>query len=68
MILQDPQFVDEAGLNLHLGSTSPAIDAADGTLAPPLDSEGLARIDDPGQSNTGVGPPWADMGAFEYQP
>jgi len=47
---------------------SPCIDAADGTVAPEFDFLGNARVDDPGSPNTGLGPPWADIGAFEYQP
>jgi hypothetical protein len=47
---------------------SPCIDAADGTVAPEFDLDGDARVDDPATDNTGLGPPWADMGAYEYQP
>jgi len=30
--------------------------------------EGNERVDDPNSDNTGAGPPWADMGAYEFQP
>jgi hypothetical protein len=64
----DPLFLDALGYNLHLSSGSPCIDAADGLSAPTLDLDGDIRVDDPETGNTGIGPPWADMGAFEYQP
>jgi len=41
---------------------------ADGASAPEFDLEGESRADDPDTTNTGLGPPWADMGAYEYQP
>jgi len=63
-----PLFVDPEADDFHLQSGSPCIDAADGDEAPELDIEGNPRIDDPDTENTGAGPPWADMGAFEYQP
>jgi hypothetical protein len=52
--------------DLRLSETSPCIDAGDGELAPPLDYLGLPRVDGPGD-NVGNGPPWTDMGAYEYQ-
>ena len=54
--------------NLLLESGSPCIDAADGPEAPERDLDGNERVDDPDSPNTGVGPPWADMGAYEHQP
>jgi len=63
-----PLFVDADGGDFHLQPDSPCIDAADGTVAPEFDIEGNPRVDDPDTTNTGVGPPWADMGAYEYQP
>jgi len=63
----DPLFLG-APDDLHLGPGSPCIDAANGPEAPELDLDGNPRIDDPDSPNTGVGPPWADMGAYEYQP
>ncbi len=63
----DPLFLG-APADLHLGAGSPCIDAANGPEAPELDLDGNPRIDDPDSPNTGVGPPWADMGAYEYQP
>jgi hypothetical protein len=64
----DPMFVDGPGGNLHLQPGSPCIDSANGIEAPELDMEDNGRTDDPDSPNTGVGPPWADMGAHEYQP
>jgi hypothetical protein len=54
--------------DLHLSAASSCIDAGDGETAPATDIEGNLRVDDPDTPNTGIGPPWADMGAFEYQP
>jgi hypothetical protein len=64
----DPLFVDPDAGDLHLQPGSPCIDAASGAEAPDLDFDGNFRVDDPETSNTGLGPPWADMGAYEYQP
>ncbi len=64
----DPLFVSQEGGNLHLGGGSPCIDAANGLEAPDTDLDGNDRVDDPFSPNTGLGPPWADMGAYEYQP
>jgi predicted outer membrane repeat protein len=55
-------------VNFYLQSTSPCIDAADGTSAPEFDLDGNPRVDDTSTANTGIGPPWADMGTYEYQP
>ncbi len=53
------------GLRLLPGS--PCIDAANGAVAPAVDRLGVARYDDLGTANTGVGtPPYADMGAYEF--
>jgi hypothetical protein len=59
----DPRFVT----GFQLGANSPCIDAADGLTAPALDLAGQARRDDVGAPNLGLGGPWADMGAFEFQ-
>jgi hypothetical protein len=64
----DPAFVDPDEGDFRLQSGSPCIDAADGDLAPELDIAGNPRADDPDTSNTGIGPPWADIGAYEFQP
>ena len=69
MLVQNwgPGAVDlEADLHVLWGS--PCIDAADGPAAPGTDIEGNARVDVPAAANTGLGPPWADMGAYEYTP
>jgi predicted outer membrane repeat protein len=60
--------VTDMALDLHLEAGSLCIDAADGLAASGFDMDGNPRVDDPGTANTGVGPPWADMGAYEYQP
>ncbi|MFO8072148.1 MAG: hypothetical protein R6V85_09775 [Polyangia bacterium] len=33
-----------------------------------VDIEGNGRFDDPNAPNDGIGPPWVDMGAYEYLP
>ncbi|MCP4605731.1 MAG: DUF1566 domain-containing protein [Proteobacteria bacterium] len=63
----DPLFADEAAGDLSLLPGSPCIDGANGPAAPELDLDGNPRIDDPASKNSGVGPPWVDMGAYEYQ-
>jgi len=64
----DPLFVDAEGGDFRLQTGSPCIDAADGDQAPEFDIEGNPRVDDPDSPNTGNGPPWADIGAYEHQP
>jgi hypothetical protein len=64
----DPLFVQPGAGDFRLASGSPCIDAADGTSAATHDFDGLSRVDDPSSPNSGLGPPWADMGAHEYQP
>jgi hypothetical protein len=69
----DPCFVDEAGGDLHLAATSPAIDAGD-TIAQgaTIDLDGNSRaVDDPFSPDTGRSSTLGltvDMGAYEYQP
>lgn len=62
----DPMFIDPSNGDFSLNLGSPCIDAANGDIAPELDVEGNPRNDDPDSPNTGIGPPWADMGAFEF--
>jgi hypothetical protein len=64
----DPLFVDADAGDLSLQVGSPCIDAADGPTAPDIDYVDGLRVDDPDSANTGIGPPWADIGAYEYQP
>ena len=65
----NPRFKDLTARNLHLTSTSPAIDTADtataGWTSP--DKDGKAPSDHPAVANTGVGPvTFADLGAYEF--
>jgi len=64
---QNPGFASTDSDECKLSQYSPCIDAADGEVAPEHDIVGHARVDDPGAPNTGLGPPWADIGAYEYQ-
>ncbi len=64
---ENPIFFNP-GWDYRLQSSSPAIDAADGSAAPEFDVLGTEREDDPLTPNTGFGPLWADMGAHEYVP
>ncbi len=64
----DPAFTNPSLGDLSLKANSPCIDAALGTTAPLTDILGNSRVDDPATTNTGVGPPWADIGAYEFQP
>jgi len=61
-IEDDPQFVDLAGLDLHLGASSPCVDTGDDTLLPgaaALDLDGNVRI------AQGASALHVDMGAYE---
>jgi RHS repeat-associated protein len=63
----DPRLKNPDGGDYRLSYLSPAIDAADGTAAPPTDARGAPRYDDPRSENTGSGSPaYADLGAFEF--
>jgi hypothetical protein len=67
----DPRFVAPAGGDFRLQAGSPAIDAADSSVAnwPATDAAGNARADDPATANRGAGPvPYADRGALEFLP
>ncbi len=44
-----------------------AVRGDNGETAPTLDMASNPRVDDPSTANTGIGPPWADMGVFEFQ-
>lgn len=76
-----PTFVDPLGPDgaagtqdddLRLADNSAGIDAGDSTSFPAWagsDADGLPRrIDDPTVTDTGVGPPIIDMGAYEHRP
>ncbi len=68
-MISAPLFVNRGSLDFHLQSNSRCIDAANGDAAPETDNEGNPRVDDTGTPNTGTGvPPYADIGAYEYQP
>ena len=67
----------ELSTDLHLRPGSPAIDAADGRMAPLTDIEGRSRFDDPAAVNVcscvdaGADAScveYADIGAYEYVP
>ena len=65
----DPRFANLAARNLHLTSSSPAVDAAYTSLAAwtPTDRDGVAPVDEPAVADTGTGPDAvADLGAYEY--
>ena len=68
-ISQDPRFQDPAHADYRLDYRSPAIDAADTTVAPATDFMGAPRYRDP-RTQTKSGRPvngaYADMGAFEF--
>ena len=65
---QDPRFEDARSGDVHLRSGSPCIDAGIGAFAPETDISGNSPRDDLGGMDTGIGPPWVDMGAYEYLP
>lgn len=68
---QDPNFVDAANGNFALSANSPAIDAADATVAgfEATDRTGTAAVDDLNVPDTGAGTPaYADRGALERTP
>ncbi|HEX6245646.1 MAG TPA: hypothetical protein VFZ61_32200 [Polyangiales bacterium] len=60
----DPQYVSAS--DLHLGTSSPAIDAAEGCSSPERDLEGRARVDVTAVTNVGIAP-FSDLGAYEAQ-
>jgi parallel beta-helix repeat protein len=65
----DPKWVNAAGGNFGLLAGSPAIDSADSSVPQETatDMLGVARFDDPGTTNTGVGPrTYDDRGALEF--
>jgi hypothetical protein len=64
---EDPLVIGPEVLDFRLQPGSPCIDAADGAAAPEFDIDGNPRVDDPDSPNNGIGPPWADMGAYEFQ-
>src|SRR5262249_17859862 len=65
----DPRFLNPQAGDFHLMSGSPAIDAADATVADcaATDVGGRAPADDPATPNRGLGAvDFADRGALEY--
>jgi parallel beta-helix repeat protein len=67
----DPGWSNPDAGDFRLTAGSPAIDSADSTVAgfPATDIQRHGRVDDPATPNTGRGrPPYADRGAYEYQP
>jgi hypothetical protein len=71
-IAVDPQMVDAASGNFHLGPTSPCIDVGSNAAVPAgvtLDLDGNPRIVEiPGVGGGTPKAPVVDMGAFEAQP
>lgn len=65
ILSEDPDFVASHNADFHLKATSPGIDAA-GMTTLEVDFEGTHRGDALSIENTGVCPPCADIGAFEY--
>jgi parallel beta-helix repeat protein len=68
-IQADPRWASAANGNFHLTSGSPAIDSANSGASGQMDTdvEGHARVDDPGVTNTGIGPrSYDDRGAYEF--
>ncbi len=64
----DPGFTDADADDFTLASSSPCIDAGNGSGAPDLDLLGNSRVDIAGVDNGGEGSPdYVDMGAYEYQ-
>jgi len=63
----DPRFYNISLSDFQLKSDSPCVDAGDSRIAPSLDYLERPREDSEEAPNVGVGPPWVDMGAFEYQ-
>jgi parallel beta-helix repeat protein len=69
-IQADPRWAGPSAGDFHLTAGSPAIDSANSGASgqPTLDTEGNARVDDPGTQNTGTGPrAYDDRGAYELQ-
>ena len=67
-ISADPRYGNRDLGNYRLRFGSPAVDAADGLVAPETDTMGAPRYDDPRTGNTGTptsGGAYADMGAYE---
>ena len=68
-ISADPKYEDPTRDDYRLDFGSPAIDAADGSVAPALDAVGSARYDDPRTPNTGTptdSKSFADLGTLEF--
>jgi parallel beta-helix repeat protein len=67
-LVADPAFVNRGSRDLHLGPTSPAMDAADSSVPgwAGHDQAGAAPVDQPDVTDTGAGPvTYADLGAWE---
>mgnify|MGYP001036753956 CR=1 FL=1 len=63
----DPLLRDPVAGDFSLQPSSPCIDAADGTVAPPLDIDGQSRCDVTAVTNEGIGDiDYVDIGAYEY--
>ncbi len=60
----NPQFVNSAGKDFHLLTTSPVIDVGENANAPAVDRDGAPRPQDAHYLGTNV----VDMGAYEFSP
>ncbi|MBO0846842.1 MAG: PKD domain-containing protein, partial [Nocardioides sp.] len=68
-LVTDPAFVSLAGRDLRLTGISPAVDAADSTVAgwTAPDHDKVQPVDDPKVADRGSGnPTYADLGALEF--
>ena len=66
IIREDPRIRAPENFDYRLDHDSPCIDAGDSRRSPDVDIVGSPRVDIVESPNTGVGPPWSDLGAYEF--